>query len=85
MNSLSCSHPISVLLETGDFMLRKWSSSVVYLPMTHLYGHLLLGFNFTIGATTVLMPRFEIERYLRLNQQYKVQCRNPSSDTEDTL
>jgi len=43
------------------------------LPLFHVYGlALLLGITLHIGATMVTMPRFDLEEFLRLLQDYRV-------------
>ncbi|ELT98559.1 hypothetical protein CAPTEDRAFT_208982 [Capitella teleta] len=59
------------ILETDNLMMKKWTSSVLYLPFSHLYAHLLLNLNYIIGATTIVMPHFDINRFFQVNEQYK--------------
>ncbi|ELU14744.1 hypothetical protein CAPTEDRAFT_23069, partial [Capitella teleta] len=61
----------SSILETDNLMMKKWTSSVLYLPFSHLYAHLLLNLNYIIGATTIVMPHFDINRFFQVNEQYK--------------
>ena len=45
---------------------------VLFLPIFHVYGVLVLISQFCRGKTTVLMDHFDFEHYLHLVQKYKV-------------
>jgi 4-coumarate--CoA ligase len=46
---------------------------IAFLPFFHIYGmQVLMNAGLRIGVTTVTMPRFELEDFLRLHQEHKV-------------
>ena len=46
---------------------------IAFLPFFHIYGlQVLMNAGLRIGTTTVTMPRFELEDFLRLHQEYGV-------------
>ncbi len=52
-------------------------SMIAVLPFFHIYGMVLI-LNLAIyrGATLVTMPRFEIDQFLKIVQDYKISCLN---------
>ena len=62
-------------LVQGGSMVAADSDDVVIavLPFFHVYGlQILLNFNIRVGATTVSLPRFDLEQFLRTMQDHGV-------------
>jgi len=62
-------------LVQGGSMVAADSADVVIavLPFFHIYGlQILLNFNIRVGATTVSLPRFDLEQFLRTVQDHGV-------------
>ena len=62
-------------LTQGGSMVAAASEDVVIavLPFFHLYGlQILLNFNIRVGATTVSLPRFDLEQFLQTVQDHGV-------------
>ena len=52
-------------------------SMIGVLPFFHIYGMvLILNLSIYRGATLVTMPRFDIEQFLQIVQDYKITCLN---------
>ncbi|PCJ28010.1 MAG: 4-coumarate--CoA ligase family protein [SAR86 cluster bacterium] len=52
-------------------------SMIGVLPFFHIYGMvLILNLSIYRGATLVTMPRFDLEQFLKLVQDYKITCMN---------
>jgi acyl-CoA synthetase (AMP-forming)/AMP-acid ligase II len=52
---------------------RDLSAFVGVLPLFHIYGmNVLMNFGLMRGATTVLLPRFELEAFLRVLQDWRI-------------
>lgn len=47
-------------------------SGLVFLPLYHIYGIMIMGGLILAGATQVLMPRFETEKALRLVERHRL-------------
>jgi long-chain acyl-CoA synthetase len=47
-------------------------SGLVFLPLYHIYGIMIMGGLVLAGATQVLMPRFETEKALRLVERHRL-------------
>lgn len=64
------------LVVNTDQALASWTAAetemtVVFLPLFHIYGLLLMNIYFTAGGGMVTMPRFDLEEYLSLVTQHK--------------
>ncbi|ELT91601.1 hypothetical protein CAPTEDRAFT_54120, partial [Capitella teleta] len=62
---------IATLVETDMLMMAKWTCNVICLPLSHVLGLLFSFLNMRIGATTIIMPRFDPKKYLELNSEFK--------------
>lgn len=57
----------------GGAELRDDEVSIAVLPFFHIYGmQVLMNCGLRVGATIVTMPRFDLEEFLRLHQDYGV-------------
>lgn len=65
---------VANLLQTEQLKLCTGDdTSLCVLPMFHIYGlSVILNLGLYTGATVVTMPRFELEQFLRIVQDYKV-------------
>ncbi|ELT88606.1 hypothetical protein CAPTEDRAFT_196563 [Capitella teleta] len=58
-------------LEAGTLRASKWTNCIIYLPISHSFGQILINTNLIGGATSITMPRFDMKRYLQLIADYK--------------
>jgi len=62
---------IAQMLATAQF--RPDESLVAVLPFFHIYGmQVLMNCSLRAGATVVTLPRFELEQFLRVHQDYRI-------------
>ena len=62
---------IAQMLATAQF--RPEESLVAVLPFFHIYGmQVLMNCSLRAGATVVTLPRFELEQFLRVHQDYRI-------------
>jgi 4-coumarate--CoA ligase len=53
--------------------MREEETTIAVLPFFHIYGmQVLMNCGLTVGATIVTMPRFDLEEFLRIHQDYGV-------------
>jgi acyl-CoA synthetase (AMP-forming)/AMP-acid ligase II len=53
--------------------LREDEKVIAVLPFFHIYGmQVLMNTGLRAGATTITMPRFDLEQFLRLHQDYRI-------------
>ncbi len=56
---------------TGE--IRENDVILAFLPFFHIYGMtVLMNVSLAVGATIVIMPKFDLEQFLKMIQQYKV-------------
>ncbi len=59
----------------GAISLSEDDAFVAVLPFFHIYGmQVLMNMGLRAGATIVTLPRFDLERYLALHQEYRLTC-----------
>jgi len=70
---LSHRNLVSNLVQTAATVdLGESETVVAVLPFFHIYGmQVLMNLGLSIGATIVTMPRFDLEQFLRLHQDYE--------------
>ena len=62
---------IAQVLSGGD--IREDEKFIAVLPFFHIYGmQVLMNTGLRAGATVITMPRFELEEFLRLHQEYGI-------------
>ncbi|ELT99742.1 hypothetical protein CAPTEDRAFT_23128, partial [Capitella teleta] len=64
---------ICTMLEADMLMNPKWTGLVVYLPLSHSYAFFMSTINMIIGASTIIMPRFDPMKYLQLITDYQTE------------
>jgi 4-coumarate--CoA ligase len=63
----------NILQTLAPLDLRDDERIVAFLPFFHIYGmQVLMNSTLTAGGTIVTMPRFELEPFLQLHQDYKI-------------
>lgn len=63
----------SVMQTLAPFAVREDETIVAALPFFHIFGiHVLMNTTLAAGATAITMPRFDLEQYLELHQDFKV-------------
>ena len=50
----------------------SWTISLLFQPLAHVYGFNTISRCLSQGGTTVIIPRFTLETYLKLAVKYKV-------------
>jgi acyl-CoA synthetase (AMP-forming)/AMP-acid ligase II len=57
----------------GSSRLEENELLVAVLPFFHIYGmQVMMNTGLAVGATVITLPRFELEQFLRVHQQYRV-------------
>jgi len=57
----------------GGANVREDEKFIAFLPFFHIYGmQVLMNTGLRAGATVITMPRFELEDFLRLHQEYGI-------------
>src|SRR6185312_5753476 len=57
----------------GTVAMQDDDAFVAVLPFFHIYGmQVLMNTGLRAGATTITMPRFDLEQFLRLHQEYAI-------------
>ncbi len=63
---------VANLLQLAPLEQREGDAVVSVLPMFHIYGmQLLMNLPLSVGATVYTLPRFDLETFLRLNQEHR--------------
>lgn len=63
----------NVLQVLGPSRMREDESLVAVLPFFHIYGmQVLMNCGLAVGATVITLPRFDLEQFLRVHQQYRI-------------
>ncbi len=63
----------NVLQVLGPSRIHEDESLVAVLPFFHIYGmQVLMNTGLAAGATVITLPRFDLEQFLRVHQQYRI-------------
>jgi acyl-CoA synthetase (AMP-forming)/AMP-acid ligase II len=63
----------NILQTLGPSQIREDESLIAVLPFFHIYGmQVIMNAGLAAGATIVTLPRFDLEQFLRVHQQYHI-------------